>query len=223
MIILVLYVVAVYILLIFKDCIFTALRLDDSSYVGALVGGALGGLGTLITLFITVKDARDAQNKSEEFQRQESERNRKEGFMMEIAKRIGDYEASQAKYFYGSLEIENIENRICKRREITNISENDPLLNRWEDEIKTIRYSDGGIRVAENKDYFVLKTMMGDIGYDSARALIILLDEIHNQEESIVSDFEMKNSDKREWLSGKREELESLYYSLKKEYLSDNG
>ena len=219
-IILVMYVASIFVLIVFRNCIFTSINTQDFSYVGALLGGGLGGLGTLITLFLTVRDARETQIKSEEFQRQENEKNRKEEFIMEVAKTIGDYEASQAKYFFGCMEIKKRNNSISEREKISNTSENDPLISRWRDEINTIRFSDEGLRVAENRDYFVLRTMLGDIENDNAKALLKSLDEIHYQEEAVLQKYDIQCSEGK-WLSQKRRDLEKWYFALKKDYLQD--
>lgn len=52
--------------MIFENNTFSKLNNAEwASFLGSYVGGILGGLGTLIAVFITVKDSKEAQLKNE--------------------------------------------------------------------------------------------------------------------------------------------------------------
>ena len=101
-----------------------------AGFLGSYVGGILGGLGTLISVYITVKDSRDMQaenkkdtdkqisdnRKERDIERKEDrklmeQRERKE-FADKIADYIGKYITYISKYYYASLSAERIDKNL---------------------------------------------------------------------------------------------------------------
>ena len=96
--------------------------------MGSYVGGILGGLGTLIAVFITVKDSKEAQLKNEEdttkrIENDRKERNRerdedkvmeeikeKNRFAISVAEYLGKYVTHISKYYYANLHAESARN-----------------------------------------------------------------------------------------------------------------
>lgn len=112
---------------IFESTAFSNLSNNEwAGFLGSYVGGILGGLGTLLSLFITVKDSRDMQaenkrdtdekirnDRAEREQEQKAnrlaeakkERNR---FTEDIAVYIGKYITDISKYYYACQNSERI-------------------------------------------------------------------------------------------------------------------
>ncbi len=112
---------------IFKYVIFESNQFSNlnnaewAGFLGSYVGGVLGGLGTLIAVFITVKDSKEAQIKNEQdaskrIEEDRKERNRerdedkfqeimkeKNRFAICIAEYIGKYITHISKYYYANL------------------------------------------------------------------------------------------------------------------------
>lgn len=112
---------------IFKYVIFESNEFSNlnnaewAGFLGSYVGGILGGLGTLIAVFITVKDSKEAQIKNEQdtierIEADRKERNRerdedklqeimkeKNRFAISIAEYIGKYVTHISKYYYANL------------------------------------------------------------------------------------------------------------------------
>lgn len=134
MVIIVIYLVVGIILpFIFKYVIFESTTFSNLSnnewagFLGSYVGGILGGLGTLISVFITVKESRDMQidNKKDTDKKilddkEEREAERKEDkklegqrerrkFADDIAVYIGKYITHISKYYYASRWAESID------------------------------------------------------------------------------------------------------------------
>lgn len=133
MIIIVIYLIVGIILpFIFKYAIFESTTFSNLSnnewagFLGSYVGGILGGLGTLISVFITVKESREMQidNKKDmdkkilddkeereaerkEDKKLEGQRERRE-FAEDIAVYIGKYITHISKYYYASRWAERI-------------------------------------------------------------------------------------------------------------------
>lgn len=115
---------------VFKDLIFennTVSNLNNSewaNFLGSYVGGILGGLGTLIAVFITVKDSKEAQLKNEQDTTMRLESDRKERnlerdedklreelkektrFTISVAEYLGKYITHISNYYYANLNVE---------------------------------------------------------------------------------------------------------------------
>lgn len=140
MIIIIYTTVGVILPFIFKYVIFESTTFSNLSnsewagFLGSYVGGILGGLGTLISVFVTVKDSRDMQieNKKDTDKKilddkAEREKERKEDKILEaqrerrqfaddVAVYVGKYITHISKYFYASRWAEDIDSdfRIAK-------------------------------------------------------------------------------------------------------------
>lgn len=114
---------------IFENNTFSNLNNGEwASFLGSYVGGILGGLGTLIAVFITVKDSKEAQLKNEEdttkrIENDRKERNRerdedkvmeeikeKNRFAISVAEYLGKYVTHISKYYYANLHAESARN-----------------------------------------------------------------------------------------------------------------
>ena len=133
MIIIIYTTVGIILPFIFKYVIFESTTFSNLSnnewagFLGSYVGGILGGLGTLISVFITVKDSRDMQieNKKDTDKKilddkAEREKERKEDKILEaqrerrqfaddVAVYVGKYITHISKYFYASRWAEGID------------------------------------------------------------------------------------------------------------------
>lgn len=128
---------------IFKYVIFESNQFSNlnnaewAGFLGSYVGGVLGGLGTLIAVFITVKDSKEAQIKNEQdaskrIEEDRKERNRerdedklqeimkeKNRFAISIAEYIGKYITHISKYYYANLYAEGSqEEYLCARKKL---------------------------------------------------------------------------------------------------------
>jgi len=127
--------------IVFKYMIFENTAISNLSnnewagFLGSYVGGILGGLGTLIAVFITIRDSRNIQfenkkdtdqrilNETEERERlriedkHNSERNKRKEFTDEISTYIGKYITHISKYFYANSSSERLESEYTSARD----------------------------------------------------------------------------------------------------------
>ena len=112
---------------LFKSIFLDLEKNDWSGFLGSYVGGILGGLGTLISVCITVKEGRDMQienkkdtdqkiledKKEREAERKEDQRLREQEkrrqFAEDIAPYVGKYITYISKYYYGCVMAEGID------------------------------------------------------------------------------------------------------------------
>lgn len=128
---------------IFESTEFSNLTNNEwAGFLGSYVGGILGGLGTLISVFITVKESRDMQieNKKDtdqkiledkaerEMQRKEDKileaQREKRQFVDDIAVYIGKYITHISKYYYASRWAENLNSSFYTARDNLRRAEN---------------------------------------------------------------------------------------------------
>lgn len=82
-------------------------------FLGSYIGGVLGGLGTLLAVYITTKETREIQKSTLEQIEKDRElnaRNERKKFADELAKNIAKYIAEISVYFYGCRTLESLEN-----------------------------------------------------------------------------------------------------------------
>ena len=123
-------VIGIYIILsiiipiIFKYCIFENPELSNltnsewAGFLGSYAGGILGGLGTLIAMWYTVKTSlniqkenNDAMNIQLQSDIQRRDKESREKFANEIANHLGVYITDISKYYYANIELEKLEER----------------------------------------------------------------------------------------------------------------
>lgn len=178
--IIVLYiVVSTFIPIIFKYAIFENPTLSNLSnnewagFLGSYVGGILGGLGTLIALYITVKNSMTVQeeNKRETDQRIEEEYKRhqaeiavekekndkrdRQQFVNSIAKELGVYITHISKYHYAGLDAENLRDRVSNAK--TELTQIEQKLKIVDDKLSAVNVDDSDeiIRVSAERDTIV--------------------------------------------------------------------
>lgn len=127
MIIVIYIMVGILLPFLFKSIFLDLEKKDWAGFLGSYVGGILGGLGTLISVCITVKEGRDMQienkkdtdqkiledKKEREAERKEDQRLREQEkrrqFAEDIAPYVGKYITYISKYYYGCVMAEGID------------------------------------------------------------------------------------------------------------------
>ena len=123
-------VIGIYIILsiiipiIFKYCIFENPELSNltnsewAGFLGSYAGGILGGLGTLIAMWYTVKTSLNIQKENNDTMNiqlqsdiQRRDKESREKFANEIANHLGVYITDISKYYYANIELERLEER----------------------------------------------------------------------------------------------------------------
>lgn len=93
-------------IIIFRNDIYSVLgNAEWSSFLGSYIGGALGGIGTLLAVYITTKETRKIQQENSmqiEDERRRNEKKERKQFTDEIAKDVATYITDISKYFYAS-------------------------------------------------------------------------------------------------------------------------
>lgn len=183
-------VIGILIPIIFKYTIFENPALSNLSnnewagFLGSYVGGILGGLGTLIAVYITVKSSMSIQeeNKREtdqrieeeckrhqaeiiaENQRRDIERNSdieennkrdRQQFVNRIAKELGTYITHISKYHYAGLEAENLQGEVDRAKaELLQIEQK---LKKIDEKFSAVNVDDSDeiIRVSTERDEIV--------------------------------------------------------------------
>ena len=91
-------------ILIFRNNVYSALSNGEwGAFLGSYIGGALGGIGTLLAVFITTKETRKIQQENSmqiEDEKNRNEKRERKQFADEIAKDIATYTTDISKYFY---------------------------------------------------------------------------------------------------------------------------
>ncbi len=89
---------------IFRNNVYSVLSNGEwGSFLGSYIGGALGGIGTLLAVYITTKETRKIQQENLaqiESERKRNEKTERKKFADEIAKDIATYITDISKYFY---------------------------------------------------------------------------------------------------------------------------
>lgn len=90
---------------IFRNEVYSALTNGEwGGFLGSYIGGAFGGIGTLLAVYITTKETREIQKSTLqqiEKDRALNARNERKQFANEIAEIIAKYISEISAYFYG--------------------------------------------------------------------------------------------------------------------------
>lgn len=173
-IILVYAVVALILPMVFRFTIFENTALSNGELAGALgsyLGGILGGLGTLIAVYITV-------NNSNEYISKELSENRKQerqALVNTVAKELGIYITYISNYHYAGLVSDKLhENIVEAPRDLRkNTDHRDRLRRIYE------KNSEFGNRLLANESFFTMKTMLCQI--EQARTFLDRLAKVHGE------------------------------------------
>ena len=89
---------------IFRNNVYSVLCNGEwGGFLGSYIGGALGGIGTLLAVYITTKETRKIQQENSvqiEDERKRNKKTERKQFADEIAKYIAIYITDISKYFY---------------------------------------------------------------------------------------------------------------------------
>ena len=101
---------------IFRNEVYSALTNGEwGGFLGSYIGGAFGGIGTLLAVYITTKETREIQKSTLqqiEKDRALNARNERKQFANEIAEIIAKYISEISAYFYGCRTIERLNNNL---------------------------------------------------------------------------------------------------------------
>lgn len=107
-------------IIVFRNDVYSALSNGEwSGFLGSYVGGALGGIGTLLAVYITTQETRKSQRetvKQIEDEQKRNEKKERKQFVDEIAKDVATYITNISKYFYANRAL----NRLDKDRDRLN-------------------------------------------------------------------------------------------------------
>lgn len=100
---------------IFRNNVYSVLSNGEwSGFLGSYIGGALGGIGTLLAVFITTKETRKIQRENSaqiENEKRRNEKKERKQFADEIAKDIATYITDISNYFYACRALEQLHNK----------------------------------------------------------------------------------------------------------------
>lgn len=106
---------------IFRNNAYSVLSNEEwGGFLGSYIGGALGGIGTLLAVYITTKETRKIQHENStqiEDEKKRNEKKERKQFSDTIAKDIAMYITDINKYFYACRALEQLHN---KKRELNN-------------------------------------------------------------------------------------------------------
>lgn len=194
----ILYIIIIYLIIsialpfIFKYIIFESTNYSYLSnnewagFLGSYVGGILGGLGTLISVYITVKESRimQADNKKDidqkilddkkerEIQRKideeaEAKKERRE-FAEDIAVYIGRYITYISKYYYASKYAENLDQKLKTKNDSLKKSEEE--LIKIDAEIEKVGCNSNRSRKLQlQREHILDKKLIAEKEYENAR------------------------------------------------------
>lgn len=97
---------------IFRNDVYSVLSNGEwGGFLGSYIGGALGGIGTLLAVYITTKETRKIQQENStqiEDEKRRNERKERKQFADEIAKDIATYITDISNYFYACRALEQL-------------------------------------------------------------------------------------------------------------------
>ncbi len=97
---------------IFRNNVYSVLSNGEwGGFLGSYIGGALGGIGTLLAVFITTKETRKIQRENSaqiENEKRRNEKKERKKFVDEIAKDIATYITDISNYFYACRVLERL-------------------------------------------------------------------------------------------------------------------
>lgn len=102
----------IFIIICYNDVCSTSICGNLSGFTGSYIGGAVGGIGTLLTVYITHGDTRKTQQDNIvqfEDEKRRNERKERKQFADEIRKDVAKYIRDITKYFQMSWQAENLE------------------------------------------------------------------------------------------------------------------
>lgn len=104
---------------IFRNDVYSVLSNGEwGGFLGSYIGGALGGVGTLLAVYITTKETRKIQQENStqiEDEKKRNEKKERKQFADEIAKDIATYMTDISNYFYAChtlKQLHDIENNL---------------------------------------------------------------------------------------------------------------
>jgi gas vesicle protein len=102
-------------LIIFRNDIYSVLSNGEwGGFLGSYIGGALGGIGTLLAVYITTKETRKIQQENSsqiEDEKIRNEKKERKQFADTIAEDIAMYITDISKYFYACRALEQLHNK----------------------------------------------------------------------------------------------------------------
>jgi len=98
---------------VFRNEVYSVLSNGEwGGFLGSYIGGALGGVGTLLAVYITTKETRKIQQENSvqiEDEKERTERKERKQFADEIANNIARYITNISKYFYANRALDRLD------------------------------------------------------------------------------------------------------------------
>lgn len=110
---------------VFRNHIYSALNNSDwSGFLGSYIGGVFGGIGTLLTVYITTRETRKIQYENmlqNEKDKELNEKRERKLFAESLALEISKYITDISKYFYACKDLRHLyENKDDLNRQLRN-------------------------------------------------------------------------------------------------------
>lgn len=168
-----------------------------ASIIAAVISGCFSGILTMFGVYYTIQNDKAARDEEKRIE-----------LVRKIGELIGDFEANQGLYFWGTITI----NKLSHER----LHATPKRQQQIDTEINQIRFYDGGIRVPENHNVFAIKAQLA--GISEADTLISVLDRVREEDEIII-DFYNDTDKASAWISNYRKDLEKAYQNFRDKYL----
>lgn len=108
-------------LFIFRNEVYSALTNGEwGGFLGSYIGGAFGGIGTLLAVYITTKETREIQKSTLQQMEKDRELNAKKErkqFANEVSEIVAKYISEISAYFYGCRTIERLNNNLINEKD----------------------------------------------------------------------------------------------------------
>lgn len=202
--------------LVFRNEIYSALtNADWSSFLGSYIGGALGGTGTLLAVYITTKETREIQKENEAKIQEDREiyaKRERKLLVDKVSESVAEYISEISAYFYSCRNLERLDkerdNVNCRLENLKSKlraaktedekvsledkkSELEDKLQRLERDIE-LKSVD---RLSANKCYFLLLILLQNI--EEGRALVEQLKKIHKGSANVELCFNWMDEETR--------------------------
>lgn len=216
-----------------------------ASFLGSYVGGSLGGLGTLIAVYFTVKTSLDIQEEnkrdSDQQMRDEIKRHNEEianqkhahdierasdlaeehkkeckAFVDRIAEELGVYITHISKYHYAGLYAERLEHNVFNKKINYDQGHNEASFQDYEEALEEQKdNSKFGNRLTANEMYFTILTKLENV--DCADHFVQKMKDVHR---GAGLDHKGEEKSYGSWISEQTDALRDEYRNFAKRYVN---
>lgn len=165
---------------VFRNEVYSALTNGEwGGFLGSYIGGAIGGIGTLLAVYITTKETQKVQNDTlnqMQYDRDLSAKKERKEFTDEIASNVAKYIAEISAYAYGCRALERLNtDLITSKRQLQDIEgeiQHFYEMERQNDDISHLEVEINLLRQKEAEQKYKIENIEKDIEINKVNRVI---------------------------------------------------